>query len=97
MRVLDVDQARRFLVAVRKDAYYALYALALTGGLRRRELLTLRWQDIDWSAGVLHIRQFVRRSQGSVIVSGPKSESGRRTIILLPLAMESLKEHRQPT
>lgn len=95
MPVLDATQARHLLDVARATPLYALYILALTAGLRRGELLALRWQDVDFTAGVVHIQQSVRRSQGSLIVSSPKSERGRRTIILLSLAVEALKMHRQ--
>ncbi|GLZ08865.1 site-specific integrase [Actinomadura sp. NBRC 104412] len=45
-RGLTVDQARDVLKAARGERLYALYVLALCLGLRRGELLGLRWQDI---------------------------------------------------
>lgn len=48
--VWTADEARRFLAAVKEHGstqYKALFALALDGGMRKRELLALQWRDID--------------------------------------------------
>lgn len=47
-RGLTFDQAKKLLVAVRGDRLEALYVLALYLGMRRGELLGLRWSDVDW-------------------------------------------------
>lgn len=41
------EEAQRFLAAVREDRLYPLYLMAITTGMRRGELLGLRWQDVD--------------------------------------------------
>jgi integrase len=46
-RGLTVEQAREVLKAARDERLYALYALALCLGLRRGELLGLRWEDVN--------------------------------------------------
>ncbi len=43
----SAEEARRFLVTAREDRLFALYAVALGLGLRRGELLALRWVDVD--------------------------------------------------
>jgi len=50
-RGLSLAQARRVLRAAKTERLYALYVLALCLGLRRGELLGLRWEDIDLDAG----------------------------------------------
>lgn len=47
-RGLTADQARTLLKAAENDRLKALYVLALYLGMRRGELLGLRWEDIDW-------------------------------------------------
>jgi integrase len=47
---LSLAEARRLLAAVRADRLYAVYLLALSVGLRRGELLGLRWADVDLEA-----------------------------------------------
>lgn len=65
-----------------RDPMRALWLLALTVGLRRGELLGLRWSDIDLDAGVIHIEQ-TRQSVGAKIVTKPpKTRAGHRTCSL---------------
>src|SRR5262249_6486760 len=59
--MLSVDDARRLIEAIRGDRLEALWVCALTVGLRRGELLGLRWEDIDFEAGTLTVRQAVLR------------------------------------
>ncbi|NJO84059.1 MAG: tyrosine-type recombinase/integrase [Blastochloris sp.] len=68
---LTAGQARGLLATVEGHRVAALYHLALFCGLRRGELLALRWGDIDLGAGTLRVR-------------ASKTESGKRTIPLLP-------------
>jgi integrase len=57
MVVWTEEQARAFLDQARRSSrHYVLYALAMTTGLRLGELLALKWDDLDFTRGVLHIR-----------------------------------------
>jgi integrase len=67
----------------RTEAFHGLsllYILALRLGLRRGELLGLRWKDIDFDTQVLRIRQQVIRLDNQILVTTPKTESSRRDI-----------------
>jgi integrase len=79
------------------EGYEVLYVLAIRTGLRRGELLGLRWSDVDLEeAGKLRvIRQLQRRRDGGgrVFFSPPKSGKGR-VIRLTPPAIDALKRHR---
>ena len=57
----------------------ALYVLALMAGLRRGELLALRWDDIDFGSRQLHVRRAMQRVNGKLQVAEPKTSSSRRT------------------
>jgi integrase len=99
MRVWDEEQVRLFLAeAKRSSRYYALYLLAILTGLRRGELLALRWQDVDWIFRRLSVKQTLVRMKREVIVREPKSPKSRRTVALPPVALEELKllRKRQP-
>ncbi|MEK7859889.1 MAG: tyrosine-type recombinase/integrase, partial [Chloroflexota bacterium] len=51
---LSEEQARKLLEAAEADRLGALYVLALTTGMRRGEILALRWRDVDLERGDLH-------------------------------------------
>jgi integrase len=57
VRVLTVEDARRLVGVIRGDRFEALWVCALTLGLRKGELLGLRWNDIDFGYATLTVRQ----------------------------------------
>jgi Phage integrase family len=64
-------------------------------GLRKGELLALRWDDVDLDGGVLHVRQNVQRLPEMGLVFGPpKSNKSRRTIPLPAASAKVLRTHR---
>jgi integrase len=94
MRVLTPEQVRVLLEAAQGDRLGALYYLAVTTGLREGELLGLRWSDLDWKTGKLQIQRQVQHLTGrGKVFTEPKSASGRRSIILGPIALERLRDH----
>ncbi len=65
-QVLSVEDARRLIESIRGDRLEALWLCALTVGLRRGELLGLRWTDIDFESQTLVVRQTVLRVGGKL-------------------------------
>src|SRR5262245_7900818 len=55
IRPWTVDEAKRFLAASKSDPLYTAFVLLILCGLRRGEVLGLRWADIDFDAGTIHI------------------------------------------
>lgn len=96
MHVLSPEQARTFLAACQAERLEALYLLALATGLRRGELLALKWEDIDLDAGRLSVRRALSRSctQG-ILIAEPKTVQGRRTLRLSSPLAAALKAHRK--
>src|SRR5262245_23868432 len=68
--------------------------VAVTTGMRRGELLGLRWSDIDLKAARLTVNQSLERVKGKTVFKSPKTTTSRRTITLPALTIEALKEHR---
>jgi len=95
-QTLTVGQALKLLGVARGSRIEALLLVALTTGMRRGELLALRWEDIDLEASILHVRRTVNPITGLGYKEGePKSKAGRRKIVLSEVTIEALKEHRQ--
>ncbi len=94
MRVLTPEEAGRFLEAARGERLEALWVLALTTGMRKGELLGLRWQDVDLGRGTVQVTQALVKVRGRAVFQEPKTARARRMIELTPLAVEALRRHR---
>jgi len=106
---VDVPRARRsemqtwnegditlFLEAAKTTPYYALFYTALYTGMRRSELLGLKWNDVDLILGEVSVtRSLHHLRDGSYIFTEPKSAKSRRTIALPPSAILTLREHHE--
>ena len=92
--VMTVEEARRFLRAIVGDRLEALYLLAVTTGLRRSELLGLKWTDLDLDRGHLHVERSLDTQYGPAQENDLKREASRRSTLLLPPVIASLKAHR---
>lgn len=93
-RALTPAEARAFLAAAKSGRLYALLVLAITTGLRRAELLALRWQDVGFDAGVVRVERSLLRLDGQLVFGRPKSASSIRTVPLPPAAQDVLRAHR---
>lgn len=92
---LTVEQARTLLDAAKGDRLHALYVLAVHYGLRKGELLGLKWADIDLAAGVMQVRRTMSDSrEEGTIEESTKSGKGRR-VELSRTAVEALRGRRK--
>ena len=88
------DDITHFLEAAKDTPYYALFYTAFFTGMRRSELLALRWQDIDFILSQVYVSRSLHcLSGGRVVFRSPKTAKGRRTVALPPSAILVLKEH----
>jgi integrase len=69
--------------------------LAITTGMRRGEILAVRWQDIDFGSGLLTVRRSLQETKATLSFKEPKSRHGRRPISLPSLAVEMLAAYHQ--
>ncbi|MFJ6459766.1 tyrosine-type recombinase/integrase [Streptomyces sp. NPDC091387] len=93
---LTADEAHQFLAAVKGTRLHALYELALHTGLRKGELLGLRWEDLDLNAGTASIRRTLQRTNAGGLTTLPtKTRASERRIALPARCLQSLKHHRE--
>ncbi|MGI5131623.1 tyrosine-type recombinase/integrase [Pseudonocardia sp. CA-107938] len=91
---LQVPEVKKLLTESKSTRLHALYVVAATLGLRRGELLGLRWSDIDFDAATLQIRQTVQRVDGRLLIGETKSEASDALIPLPKVTKEALLAHR---
>jgi integrase len=95
---LSIQQIQQFLAVARGHRQEALFILALATGMRRGELLALKWQDLDLEQGTVQVRRILTRIPSKLPGRGyeeaePKTDKGRRSIALPSFAAEALKQH----
>jgi integrase len=95
MQALSRQQAAVLIERASTPLTRALYAVAATAGLRRGEMVALRWSDVDFDRRQLTVRRTAHRVRGRGIVMGePKTKAGRRTVRLSSVALSALRAHR---
>lgn len=68
--------------------------LAVATGMRRGEMMALRWSSVDLDVGVVAVRQAAVKVPGAkAVVRAPKSEAGQRTVTLPPSMVDALRAH----
>ena len=87
------QEARRFLAVAEGDTYSPVWLLALLTGLRRGEILGLRWKDVDLERASLHIHQNLVEIGSQLRFQEPKTASSRRHVALTPASVVALTEH----
>lgn len=76
--------------------FFVLWLLAASTGMRRSELLGLRWQDVDFRRRQIAVRQVLIRIKGGArLKPAPKSAHGFRTIHVSDRVIEALRAHRK--
>jgi integrase len=96
MQTWDEYEVNRFLDAAKDSLYYALFHTALYTGMRRSELLALRWLDLDFIFGQVSVsRSLHHLKDGSYVFTQPKSDKSKRTIALSSFAIVALRDHRE--
>lgn len=92
--VLSNEEARELVEASRGTRLYAPIVLALNSGLRRGEILGLRWQDLDFEGRQLSVTQSVEQTSAGLRLKEPKTKRSRRSITLPDVAIETLRKHK---
>lgn len=101
---LTREEVMRFLETAKDDRLYTLYLLEVMTGLRRGEILGLKWEDVDFKAGRLKVIHNLYRvnntdkdaeSKYKLVLLTPKTESSKRTIPLNQFMVEELLRHKK--
>jgi integrase len=96
MVILSEDQVGAVLERLRGDRLFAPVVTALFTGLRRGELLALRWGHVDLEGKVIRVRDALEETKAHGIrVKAPKTKSGVRDVTLPDVVVDTLREHRK--
>jgi integrase len=96
IEIIREDNIKAVLQKLRGRPLYPITTLALATGLRRGELLALRWQDIDLDCGTVRVERSLEETQaGGLRFKAPKTKQGRRSITIPPSIIAELRAHRK--
>lgn len=95
MRVLDAAGVARLLRAAQGSDLQAIVVVAIGTGLRRGELLALRWSDVDLDARRLSVQRSLETVKGVTRTKPPKTTRSARTMALPPFVVDVLRHERK--
>jgi integrase len=93
MKVWSVKELKAFLACQHESRLYPLWLTLATTGMRRGEVLGLRWEDVNLEARTLSIRQTRVMIGYQPLLSTPKTRRGKRLVALDPATVDALKEN----
>jgi integrase len=94
MTVWTPGELSRFLESIDGNRNAAMFRLLALTGMRRGELVALRWSDLDLARGTMTVKQASTVVDGVEVVSVPKTRRSRRIVDLDPETAEVLRRHR---
>ena len=95
MQILPAEDMHAYLEAAKARARLPMFYLELVSGLRKGELATLRWDDVDIQGKTISVsKQYIRNPDGSLELTRPKTENSVRLVSIPQTAVEPLvQEH----
>jgi integrase len=94
IEILDEAELSAMLEHLRGGPIYLPALVSACSGLRRGEVFALRWTDINFAKGTLHVARQVQNIGGRLVTLVPKTDYSRRTIRLPQTLLAALNEHR---
>lgn len=94
MKAITPAETARLLQGLQGTRYYVPVLVAVSCGLRRGELLALRWKDVDMDARTLSVKQALEQTKAGVTTKAPKTKKSARTIAVPAFVLTALKTHK---
>jgi integrase len=98
---LTTEQVQKLLSVLRGHKWEALFTMAIVTGLRRGEILALKWQDINFESCTLQVRRILSRVPTNTpgrehvyVEAEPKTQKSRRNVVIAPIAIAALEKHK---
>jgi integrase len=95
IQILNDAELAKLFSHLKGHSLYAPVLLAASTGMRRGEVLALRWEDVNLDKAILGVAQVVELVGGKLSVKEPKTERSRRTIALPARLVEELRSYRK--
>jgi integrase len=103
--IWEPEEVERFLDYVKDTcennkgnwSYFVAFMLAVHTGMRKSEILALRWENVDLNERAIHVKESIHQlyGQGEQYVGKTKSKSSRRTILISDKLVAELVKHKK--
>lgn len=93
--ILTDDQIRNVVAALAGTPLHAPVVIALFTGLRRGEILALRWQHVDLDRKTIAVREALEETKAGLRFKTAKTDAGQRDVTLPDIVVDVLREHRR--
>ena len=97
MKTLPIEQMDSFLREARDSGVFEMYYVELATGLRRGQLLGLKWEDIDFEHDNLQVKRQIARINDEIVKAHRKSKNAYRTLPQAEDTIQVLKQQRKKT
>jgi len=95
-RALTAEEMDKFLNILEGNRLKAAFVTLLGSGLRRGELLALKWKNIDLKEGVIHVKENLTwLPKKGIVFQSPKTEKSKRSVPLPDNVLIELKKHKK--
>lgn len=91
--ILSPDQIDTVITALRDRYLHPITVIALATGMRRGEIVALRWRDIDLDGGKIRVERSLEQTKGRLAFKSPKTAAGRRTVSIPASVTAELRDH----
>jgi integrase len=96
MTIVQKERLDDFITKMTGRPTYAPAIVALFMGMRRGEVLALRWKHVDLDGKIIKVREALEKTQKyGIRFKSPKTQSGRRDIGMPDIVIAALREHRR--
>jgi integrase len=95
IEILAEPQVKEVLTKLRGRPMCLLATVGLASGVRRGELLALRWKDLDLDACKVRVEQAIEQTKAGLRFKGPKTKHGRRQFSISASVIAELRSHRR--
>lgn len=93
--IYDIDLCKQVVELAKGTSMYLIVLLEVMTGLRRGELVALKWSHIDLDSKIIHVCENTVRANGGTITKAPKSKAGNRIISIGAEVVEELRQAKE--
>jgi integrase len=93
IEILSPEQIQPLLETLRDRPIYIIAVVGLATGMRRGEMLALRWGDVDLDHGSIRVERSIEQTNRGLAFKAPKTRAGRRTVSIPSSVAAELRQH----